>query len=96
MAFQSERVPGGLVMSFNVESMVQHGNPEQDIPVQEQVPPQTDPEPEMGAAAVAADDTPPPLPRQNPSLAPSETTTDNGGSVLLGQLTTRRVIEMMR
>ena len=55
-----------------LESMVQDGNPEQDIGVQEQFPPQTDPEPEMGAAAAAAYDTSPPPLRQNPPI-PAET-----------------------
>ena len=45
MESQSERVPGGLEMSFNVESMAQEEIPEQDIGVQEQFPPQPDPEP---------------------------------------------------
>ena len=31
MESQSERVPGGLGMSFNVESMVQDGSPEQGL-----------------------------------------------------------------
>ena len=83
MAFQGEREPGGLVMCSLVESMVQdkipvQDTPEQDIIVQEQFPPQTDPEPEMGAAAAAARGTPPPHLRQNPSPAPSETATGRG------------------
>ena len=41
-----------------LESMVQDGNPEQDINVQEQFLPQPNPEPEMGAAAAAEYDIP--------------------------------------
>ena len=60
MAFQGEREPGVVDMCSLVdESMVQDGDPEQDIGVQEQFPPQPDPEPEMGAAAEAMYDTPP-------------------------------------
>ena len=46
----------------------------QKIPMQE-LPPQMDPEPEMGAAAAEAAvyDTSPPLPHQNPSPIPAET-----------------------
>ena len=69
MESQSERVPGGLVVYSNVESMVQD-TPEQDINVQEQFLPQPNPEPEMGAAAAEAAmyDTPPPSPPPSNSL----------------------------
>ena len=51
----------------NLESMAQEGDPEQEmLVVEEQELPQTDPEPEMGAAA-AYDTSPPPL-RQNPLI----------------------------
>ena len=71
MESQGERVPGGLFKSFNVESMVQDRIPEQDIIMQEQFPPQSNPEPEMGAAAAAAYDTSPSLLR-NPPPIPAE------------------------
>ena len=77
-----------------LESMGQDKSPEQDTPVQEQFFPQMDPEPEMGAAA--AYDIPPPLLRQSPSPAPSETTTDNGGSVLLSPSVLAQMMEMFR
>jgi len=85
MASQGEREPGVVEMDVGlVESMVQDGDPEQEmLVVEEHELPQTDPEPEMGAAAAAAYDIPPPILRQSPSPAPSETATDNGGSVLL-------------
>ena len=67
MESQGERVPGGLDVCSNVESMVQN-TPEQDINVQEQFLPQPDPEPEMGAAAAAAYDTSPPSLHQNPPI----------------------------
>ena len=77
MASQGERVPGGLVVYSNLESMVQdripeQDTPEQDIGVQEQFPPQTNPEPDMGAAAAAVYDTSPPLLRNHPPI-PAET-----------------------
>ena len=71
MEFQSEREPGVIDMCLNVESMVQDKIPEQDINVQEQFLPQPNPEPEMGAAAAAVDDTSPPLLRQNPRSLPN-------------------------
>ena len=40
--------------------------------MQEQSPPQMDPEPEMGVAAAVAYDTSPPLPHQNPPPIPAE------------------------
>ena len=61
MAFQGEREPGVLEMDVElVESMAQDEIPEQDIPEQDEFP-QTNPEPEMGAAAAAVYDTSPPL-----------------------------------
>ena len=47
----------------------------QKIPMQEQISPQMDPKPEMGAAAAEAAvyDTSPPLPHQNPPPIPAET-----------------------
>ena len=75
MESQGEREPGVLEMDVGlVESMVQDGNPEQDIPrnMLQQSPPQTNPEPETGAAAAAAYDTSPPPLRQNPQI-PAET-----------------------
>ena len=84
MASQGERVLGVVEMDVGLlESMVQDGDPEQDIGVQEQFFPQTDVEPEMGAAAAAEYGTLPPHLRQIPSPTPSETATDNGGSVQL-------------
>ena len=66
MASQGERVLGVVGMCSYLESMVQdkipvQDTPEQDINVQEQFLPQTDPEPEMGAAAAAEYDTSPSL-----------------------------------
>ena len=56
-----------------VDSMVQDGDPEQEmLVVEEQEPPQTDPEPEMGTAAAAEYDTSPSL-LQNPPPIPAET-----------------------
>ena len=72
MEFQSEREPGVIDMCLNVESMVQDKIPEQDIIAQEHVLPQTNPEPEMGAAAAAVYDTSPSLLR-NPPPIPAET-----------------------
>ena len=61
MAAQGERVSGAIVMCSVVgKPMVQDKTPEQDMGVQEQEPPQTDPEPEMGAAPAAVYDTSPP------------------------------------
>ena len=63
--------------------------PEQDIVVEEQELPQTNTKLEMGAAA--ADIATPPLLRQIPSPTPSETVSDNGGSVPLSPLLTQIV-----
>ena len=69
MAAQDEREPGVVVMCSVLDPMVQDP-PVQDIPIPEQDEslPQTNPEPEMGAAAAeaAVSDTSPPLPHQNP------------------------------
>ena len=74
MASQGEREPVVLGMDEGLlESMVQDGDPEQDIGVQGQEPPQMDPEPEMGAATAVVYDTPPPLLHQNPPPIPAET-----------------------
>ena len=68
MAFRGEREPGVDMDLEFVESMVQDEIPVQDIPINVQVelPPQINPEPEMGAAAAAVYDTSPPPLRQNP------------------------------
>ena len=63
--------------------------------MQEQFLPQMDPEPEMGAAAAAVCDTLPLHLRQNPSPTPSETATDNGGSVLFSPLALAQMMEMI-
>ena len=99
MAVQGEWEQGVLEMNEEIiEPMAQDETPEQDIDGLVEFPPQTDPEPEMGVAAAAAvDDTPPPpLLRQNPSPAPSETETDNGGSVLLSPSVLARMVETFR
>ena len=50
-----------------VESMAQDENPEQEmVVIQEQFPPQLNPDPEMGAAVAAADESSPPPLRRNP------------------------------
>jgi len=72
MASQGERVPGVVGRDGGVlESMAQDGDAEQEmLVVEKQELPQTDPEPETGAAA--AYDTSPPLLR-NPPPIPAET-----------------------
>ena len=72
MAAQDEREPGVVVMCSCLDPMVQD-IPEQDIVMGEQeLPPQMDPEPEMGAAGAAVHDTsPPPLYQNPPTLAES-------------------------
>ena len=96
MASQGERVLGVVGMcSSNLESMVQDEIPEQDIGVQEQFFPQMNPEPEMGAAAAAVCDTPPPHLRQSPSPLPSEATTDRGDSASSGSAEINKVGEML-
>ena len=72
MAAQGERVSGVVDMDGGLlDPMVQDGEAEQEMLVveeQEQFSHQTDPEPEMGAAAAAAYDTSPPPLRQNPPI----------------------------
>ena len=68
MAAQDEREPGVVMCNSCLGPMAQD-IPEQDIVMGEQeLPPQMDPKPEMGAAAAEAAvyDTSPPLPHQNP------------------------------
>ena len=92
MAAQGERVSRAIGLCSLVDApMAQDEIPEQDIVVEEQELPQMDPEPEMGTVAAAAYDTSPPLPRQNPSPAPSETTTDRGDSASSGSAEINRV-----
>ena len=91
MAAQGERVSGVVGMCDNLDSMVQDGDPEQDWCAGTISLSQTNPEPEMGAAAAAEYGTPPPHLRQSPSPAPSKTATDNGGSVPLSPLLTQIV-----
>ena len=72
--------------------------PEQDIVMGElELPSQMDPKPEMGAAAAEAAvyDTPTPHLRQIPSSAPSETATNNGGSVQSSPFTMVQMMEMI-
>jgi len=79
MASQGERVLGVVGMCDNLDSMVQDEIPEQEmLVVEEQELPRTDPEPEMGVAAAAESDIPPPHLRQIPSPAPGESTPDEG------------------
>ena len=97
MASQGERELGVLGMDAGLlESMVQDGNLEQEMLVVQDELPQLNPEPEMGAAAVAADDTPPPHLRQIPSPTPSEIATDNGGSVQLSPTARAQMVEMFK
>ena len=61
MESQGERELGVLGMDEeSLESMVQDESPEQEMLVVQDEFPQLNPEPEMGVAAVAADDTPHP------------------------------------
>jgi len=84
MASQGEREPGVVDMDEGVlESMVQDGDPEQEmLVVEEQELPQMDPEPEMGAAAAAAYDTSPPPLRQNPPI-PAEAARPSALDIIL-------------
>ena len=94
MAAQDEQESGVLGSCGVVGSpMAQDKTPVQDIsiPEQDESLPQMDPKPEMGAAAAAECDTPPPHLPQSPSPAPSKTATDNGGSVPLSPLLTQIV-----
>ena len=79
MASQGEREPGVEMDVELLESMVQDEIPEQEMLVveeQEQFSPQTDPKPEMGAAAAAAYDTSPPPLRQNPPIRLEQSAVD--------------------
>ena len=78
MESQGEREPGVVGMDEGVlESMVEEGDPEQEmLVVEEQELPQTDPEPEMGAAAAAAYDTSTPPLRQNPPIRLEQSAVD--------------------
>ena len=75
MAAQGERVSRANVICRLLDPMAQDKTPVQDISIPEQdivmgeleLPPQMDPEPEMGAAAAAVCDAPPPHLRQSPS-----------------------------
>ena len=88
-------MPGVDIDVMLGEPMVQDGNPEQDVGVEEHKLPQTDPEPGMGAAAAEAAeyDTPPPFLRQTPSPAPSETAHNNGGSMQLNWFEIKQLTE---
>ena len=75
MAAQGERVSGAVEIdamcscSLVDDPMAQDEIPEQDIVVEEQELPQTNPKPEMGAAAAASKyDTSPPLLRTPPPI----------------------------
>ena len=73
MASQVERVLWVVGMcGNNLESMAEDGDPEQEMLVVQDELPQTDPEPEIGAAAAVAYDTSPSLLR-NPPPIPAET-----------------------
>ena len=74
MASQGERVPGVVGICSSVLDPMAQDTPVQDIPIPEQDEslPQTNSEPEMGAAAAAKYDTSPPLLR-NPPPIPAET-----------------------
>ena len=91
MASQGEREPGVVDMDEGVlESMVQDGDPEQEMLVVQDELLQLNPEPEMAAAHGA-----PPSPlRQSPSPAPSETVTDRGDSASSGSAEISQVGEM--
>ena len=71
MAAQDEREPGGVVMCNVLGPMVQD-TPEQDWCAGTISLSQTNPEPEMGAAAAAKYDTSPSLFHQNPSPIPAQ------------------------
>ena len=101
MAFQGERVPGVLGMDLElVESMAQDENPEQEMLIGQDEFPQPNPEPEMGAAAVAAVyNTSPPLLRQGPPPVPGESTPNDGEATAtdppnMGQLLTVLLAKM--
>ena len=76
MAAQDEREPGVVGSSSSVLDPVAQDIPEQEmLVVEEELPPQMDPEPEMGAEAVAYDTSPPPL-RQNPPIRLEQSAVD--------------------
>ena len=75
MAAQGERGLGDIVMGEGLLDPVAQDIPEQEMLVVEEeqfIPPQMDLEPEMGAAAAAVCDAPPPHLRQSPSPTPGE------------------------
>ena len=72
MAAEGERVSEAIVMCNVLDPMAQDKIPMQDIPVQKQSLSQTNPEPEMGAAAAVAYNTSPSLLRNTPPI-PAET-----------------------
>ena len=92
MEFQGEREPGVVGMDEGVlESMVQDGDPEQEMLVVQDELPQLNPEPEMATAHGA-----PPSPlRQSPSPLPSETAIERGDSASSGSAEINRVGEML-
>jgi len=102
MAFQGEREQGGIGMCFNVGSMARDGsfyNPTTNYNqwgsspsyTEHELCRQTNPEPEMGAAA-AVYDTPPPLLRQGPSPVPGGSAPDSGESTATGPLDTSQLL----
>ena len=98
MFSQGEQGQEGLEMDLEMlEAMAQDEMTMQDTPImQVDYSPQINAESTMGAAAGAAVyDTPPPLLRQNPSLAPSETVTDRGDSASSGSAEISQVGEML-
>ena len=91
MAAQGERVLGAIGMDGGLlDPMAQDKEVEQEMLVVEEeeqfFPPQMDTEPEMGTAAGAESDTPPPLLRQNPSPVPSEAAADRGDSAEINRV----------
>ena len=101
MAAQDERESGDIDMGEGLlDPMAQDEEVEQEmLGVEEEqfIPPQMDLEPEMGAAAAEAAvcDTPLPHLRQIPSPTPSETATNNGGSVQFSPFTIAQMMEMI-
>ena len=94
MAAQDGREPGDIAMGEGLLGPMAQDIPEQDIVmVEEELPPQMDPEPEMGRAAAAFD--PPPLLRQNPSPAPGGSTPDNGELTAVGLADVRGMLDAL-